>query len=141
MSKLVCITKPIEELKEGVNELEVGQICPDEHKPTPYPGTISMPCDQDVISVKDCEENGVKIYLADVEVSFDEDKNPSFKLVSIKRKKDITKDPKYLEHQEAKRAEEYARLTDKLVIEKMRKQLKDPDIDAIVEDIKKRFPK
>ena len=147
MSKLVCLVK---EITEGVNRLEVGHICPDKCKPSPYPYTISMSCELEEIGVDVCQDNGVPKYEVDVNVSIDpESGQPSFSLASgliEKSKATIEADPKYDAYVDEKRAKEYAKevdglnfklvemladavLTDKIVID-------GPEAKALAQSIK-----
>ncbi len=58
-------------------------------------------------------------------------KHDAVKVKEILRIKDI----------DQKREQEYSQKVDKLVIEKIRKQLKDVEIDAIVSEIQAKYPK
>lgn len=139
MSKLVCITK---EIKEGINRLEVGHICPNEDQPSPYPYTIFMEVDLEVKTPQECCINATPKYEVDVDVKFNKEGYPSFKLVSgLIEKTNLLQDARYIAETDKLREKEYAEKVDKLVIEKLRKQLKDPEIDAIVNSIQAKYPK
>ena len=145
MSKLVCITKPIKELEEGVNVLQVGHICPDQHHPSPYPGTISMPCTFATKTPDECQANGVNKFEVEVDIMFDKETGqPYFELASEeiieKEEAVIELDPKYITGQKEKREKEYKEKVDNLTLEKMRLHLNDPELNAIVDEIKIRIP-
>lgn len=135
MNKLVCLTKPIEELKEGKNLLEVGHICPGSAKPSPYPGTISMSCDFDIMKPIECSENNTPKYTVNVDVSFDENGNPSFRLISkkliSKTKTTLEADDRYISEAKKNKRDAYKANVDDLTMEYQRKQILGYDQDEL----------
>jgi hypothetical protein len=78
------------------------------------------------IDMKDVEQNQAwKFKIVDGELQYDQEK------IAAKLALDIDR----------KREQEYSNKVDKLVIEKIRKQLKDAEIDALVAEIQARYPK